>query len=216
MDMSPSLIGHDRLLAFLTPTTLFRRLAILLVLRDSPEQSQHKIALATGLSSAMVNTYIKRLAKDQLLARSRPNDRDMRYSLTPAGEQELARLFSRYSAEIVQLYTQAKQEICRQLASILPGDAPRRLVLFGASETCELVLQALKGFPQAVIAGIVDSAPAKHGRDFHGHRVAPPTAVERLDPDIVLITSFACQEEIYQAIRHLEPRGIQIKKLADI
>ncbi len=214
--MPPSLIGQGQRLSFLSPTTLFRRLAILLALRDQPEQSQHAIARAAGLSSAMVNTYIKQLVGDRLLLRSRPNNRDMRYCLTTEGKAALSSLFSRYSAEIVQLYTQAKQEIARQLATVLPAGESRRLVLFGASETCELALQALRSFPQAVIAGIVDSDPEKHGHDFHGHCVRAPERIDALEPDIVLITSFGRQEEIYRSIRHLEDQHIQIKKLADI
>jgi len=210
------LIGTDVVSSFLTPTKSFRWLAILLALFKQEDISQHRLAQATGLSSAMVNAYVRELGRQGMISRLNRNNRDMCYRLTAKGRTELLRLFSSYAAEVVQLYTQAKNEISRQLKRVLTPGVSRRLVLYGASETCELTLQALEGFPQARIAGVVDSDPAKHGTDFHGHTIMPPERIRELEAELVIITSFARQDEIYETISHLEQEGITIKKLAEV
>jgi len=86
-------------------------------------------------------------------------------------------------------------------------------VLFGASETCEVVLSALRGSRFAIMA-LVDNDVGKHGKLFHGYVVAPPQVLETLACQAVLITSFACQDEIFE---QLEPvrlrRGLEVVKL---
>lgn len=178
--------------------------------------SQHKIALQVGISRAMANGYIKQLAAEKLLKVSNRNNRDLDYQLTARGKEELTRLLMDYSAEIIQLYTQAKNEIGKRLAAVLPLEAPSRVVLFGASETCEMALQVMGNFPKAKVIGIVDSDNSKQNSFFHGHRVLAPDRISSLAPDFLVITSFARQNEIYESVRHFAENGVKIAKLAVI
>jgi FlaA1/EpsC-like NDP-sugar epimerase len=201
---------------FLLPTKSFRRLTILLTINHSPRISQHKIAQETHLSSSMVNSYIKELVARRLIKISNLNNRDCDYQLTAAGTKELTRLLMEYSAEIVRFYAQTKNELSKRVAVLLNGSADTRIVLYGASETCELVLRAMENFPQATVAGIVDSLPEKHNTLFHGFRVRKPEEIAAIKPDWVLITSYAKQDEIYEATKHLEKEGITIQRLATV
>ncbi len=214
--MAALLTEQNPRLSFLTPTRKFRILSILLTVYHHPAVSQHKIARSTSLSSAMVNTYIKELATGGLITLTSRNNRDLNYSLTASGKESLAALLADYSAEIVQLYTQAKNEIVQRLAAFLKPGQKTRLILFGASETCELVLRALENFPQAEVVGVVDSNTAKQNTVFHGHLISAPQRIRELAPDSVIITSFAKQDEIFDSIRSLENEGIAIQKLATI
>lgn len=209
------MISIDRS-AFLLPTKAFRRLTILLTLNHSPRISQHKIAQETKLSSAMVNSYIRELVANGLIKISNRNNRDCNYQLTIAGKKELTRLLMEYSAEIVQFYAQTKNELSARVAMLLNGGEETRIVLYGASETCELVLRAMENFPQATVAGIVDSLPEKHNTLFHGFTIRKPKDIAALKPDWVLITSYAKQDEIYKATKHLEKKGILIHRLATV
>ncbi|MFZ5758407.1 MAG: winged helix-turn-helix transcriptional regulator [Thermodesulfobacteriota bacterium] len=202
--------------AFLLPTKTFRRLTILLTIHHAPRISQHKIAQETHLSSSMVNSYIKLLTTKGLITVSSRNNRDCNYQLTPQGKNELASLLMSYSAEIVQFYAQAKNEISNRIKTLLNGRQQLRFVLFGASATCELAMRALENFPQVEIAGIVDSQPGKQGEQFNGFTVQKPNAITSIKPDCVLITSYAKQDEIYDATKHLEKNGITVQRLTAV
>lgn len=201
---------------FLTPTKEFRRLSILSTIYHHPHASQHKIASQTNLSSAMVNGYIRSLTQQGLIAKENRNQRDFNYFLTNTGKQKLMSLLMGYSAEIVQFYSGAKREISLKLAEILNGSTNSRIVLHGASDTCELVLQSLLGFPHAQLVGIVDGEPEKQGRTLQGHTVLAPEAIPNYNANLVIITSFARQDEIYEEISHFERDGIKIRRLTTI
>lgn len=201
---------------FLSPTKEFRHLTILSAIYHHPQASQHKVALQTNLSSAMVNGYIKALSQQGLIEKKNRNQRDYNYFLTNTGKQELMSLLMGYAAEIVQFYSGAKREISLKLTEILNGTTGTRIVLHGASDTCELVLQSLLGFPKAQVVGIVDGEPEKQGRILQGHTVLAPTAIPAFKANMVIITSFAKQDEIYEDIAHLEQDGIKIRRLITI
>lgn len=209
------MINIDRS-AFLLPTKAFRRLTILLTIHHSPSISQHKIAQETDLSSSMVNSYIKQLTSGGFIKVSSRNNRDCNYQLTAEGKNELTSLLMSYSAEIVQFYAQAKNEISKRIAALLNGRKQLRFVLYGASETCELAMRALENFPEVEIAAIVDSLPDKQGQLFNGFTVQQPNAIAAINPDCVLITSYAKQDEIYDATKHHEKNGITVQRLTTV
>jgi len=201
---------------FLTPTKEFRRLSILSAVHHHPHVSQHKIAAQTNLSSAMVNSYIKTLTDQGFITTKNRNQRDFNYFLTKTGEELLSSLLMRYSAEIVQFYSGAKREIRQRLSGILNRSPGTKVVLYGASDTCEIVLQTLLDFPDAEVVGIVDGELEKQGRTLRDHTVLAPDAILGCNANLVLITSFAKQDEIYKDIVHLEKDGIKIRRLTTI
>lgn len=163
----------------------------------------------------MVNNYIKQLSACGSLTITNRNNRDCDYQLTRQGQQELNSLLMDYSAEIVQFYAQTRSEISKRLKKFFSRKRQISIVLFGASDTCELVMRALGDFPQANIVGIVDSNPSKHGVSFNGIPIRSPEIIESIHPDYVLITSYAKQDEIYEATKHFLEKGIKIKRLLE-
>ena len=203
-------------LKFLLPTKEFRELHILLTIRNHPHSSQHKIGVHVDLSSAMVNSYVKDLVAQGYLELSNRNRRDLNYFLTPSGEEKLTSQLMNYSAEIVQLYSGAKREISKRLHEILDSETHTNIVLYGASDTCELVLQSMESFQHAHVVGIVDGMAEKQNKSMQHHKIFAPKTIASLKPDMVIITSFARQDEIFGQIAHLEQSGIKIRKLTTI
>lgn len=209
------MINIDRS-TFLLPTKAFRRLTILLTIHHSPSISQHKIAQETNLSGAMVNSYIRQLTAENIVTVTSRNNRDCNYQLTTQGKDELTSLLMGYSAEIVQFYAQTKNEISERIAALINGKKQTRFILYGASETCELVLRALENFPQVKVVAIVDSVLQKQGESFNGFTIKNPEEIAAIKPDCVLITSYAKQDEIYNSTKHLEKAGIKIRRLTTV
>ncbi len=202
--------------SFLNPTKSSRRLSILLTILNKENPSQRDIAHDARLSSSMVNSYIKELVKQDLLNISKRNKRDLDYTITRQGKKEATNLLLGYSAEIIQLYTKTKDEIASRLQSIFANKDTCKVVLYGASDTCELVIHALAPLQQVHIIGISDSDTQKHHTMFHDYAIIPPETIPSVQPDYVLITSFARQDEIHKSIKHLAKKNIQIIKLSTL
>jgi len=199
---------------FLSPTKRLRRLSVLLTIHESPKISQHAIGRKSGISSSMVNNYIKRLKQEGLITVSGTTNRTQSYHLTASGQKALRESILLYSTDIVQLYGLVK----RELAKILNGyyeEGIRTVVLFGAAETAEVVHSAIKETPLVMI-GVIDSDASKQGKPFNGLIIQPPEQLKRIHPDAVIITSFARQEEIHKHVRQLVCDQVQIKKLSDL
>ena len=94
----------------------------------------------------------------------------------------------------------------------LAGEGIKRLVLFGAATTGELVYQAARRTP-VEIAAVVDNDSTKQGTPFGHLVVLAPSAIESFTPDGVLIAAFGRPDEIYQQIKHLKEKGIEIIRL---
>ena len=89
------------------------------------------------------------------------------YEPTEAGEDLRRSRYAAYSSELVRLYSALKGCIREKVAS-LETKGIRKIALFGASETGEVVLSALADTQFDVLA-VVDNDPEKQGKMFKGH-----------------------------------------------
>ena len=201
-------------LKFLSPTKQFRRLSVLFSIHARPDASQHKIALKTHLSSSMVNNYIKWLRHEGMITVLGSTNRNRQYYLSESGRVMLRNAVLDYSAEIVRLYGNVKQEIANILNTFYEEEI-RTIVLFGVAETAEIVYAAAQR-TALVITGVVDSDHTKQGQLFNGMEIRMPESINEIKPDAVVITSFGRQEEIYQQVQSVSGSSIKIRKLSDI
>ena len=197
---------------YLKPSKQTRVLAILDSLADNSGMSQFELGRRLNLSGAMVNQYLKRMQQEQLVEFFPVNGKSYRYVLTGQGEEQLRSLFSDYSCETIQLYTSVKNYILEKLKPLVDG-GKRKVALFGASETCEVVLSALRDAELSVIV-LLDNDPGKHGQIFHGHVICAPGMLEQVECDAVIVTSFRHQREISEQLKPLsEKKGFDIVRL---
>lgn len=196
---------------FLKPSKETRVLAILDSLSQDSGLSQYELGRRLNLSGAMINQYLRQLQEDNLVEFQPVNGKSYHYLLTDDGERSRRKLFSDYSSETIRLYTTIKGFIQEKLGD-LQVRGYMRIALFGASETCEVVLSAL-GEADFKVLALFDNDPDKHGQVFHGHVVASPALLEHLDLDAVVITSFGRQDEIYEQLKPLsEEKGFAIMR----
>ena len=196
---------------FLVCSPLFKRLLILTAVEKNPTISQHTLAHEVGLTSSMVNNYIRDLSKEALIKIKGRTNRTMTYNLTAKGFKEKMSLLVAYNLETTALYMDAKQEFAHRLQEIY-DEGVHRAVLFGAGETAEILYNASKSLALEII-GIVDNDPDKQGKSFANLIVEPPHRIERIKPDGVIIASIGRQDEIYILIKSLEAKGVRVKKI---
>ena len=194
---------------YLKPSKSTRVLAILDALSRDSGLSQFELGRQLNLSGAMVNQYLKQLQGEGLVEFLPVNGKSYRYSLTDLGHQSRRRMFSDYSSETVRLYSNIKEYVLDKLDG-LKAQGKRKLALFGASETCEVALSALRDTGFQVLA-LIDNDTKKQGQVFNGHVVSAPHVLDQGDFDAVVITSFGKQGEIFkQILPYSEKRGFQI------
>jgi len=195
------------------PSKSARCLAILDTLAQDSMVSQSELGRRANISGAMVNQYLKELVDHNFIEYERVNGKSFRYVLTVAGEAHRRAMFSSFSSETVQIYSALKAAIAHKLRAV-KAKGLVRLTLFGASETCEIVLQAIRAIGGFEILALVDNDPAKAGKILGGHVISPPVVLESLRPQAVVITSFGCQEEIYEQLAQLTSRqNVEIIRL---
>ena len=199
---------------FLMPTTKYRNMSVLMAVHDFPEISQEKIAGITHLSSSMVNNYVKNLKREGLLRVTGDTNRTQRYYVTARGQSLLTTSLLSYSAEIVQMFGAAKREIAGILEDFYEDDI-RTVVMFGVSDTAEIVYLAIKE-SSLVVIGVVDSDASKRGKPFNGLIIEPPEALKKMRPDAIVISSFGKQEEIQERIRQIGCKDTKVIRLSDV
>ncbi|RPI78477.1 MAG: winged helix-turn-helix transcriptional regulator [Desulfobacteraceae bacterium] len=199
---------------FLLPNKLYRRLSVLLAIRNKTRISQHQIAKLTHLSSSMVNNYMKELQGKKWITMSGKTNRTQSYHLTPGGQAELISLLLHYSSDIIQLYAAAKREVAEKIKTLC-AEGVHKVALFGAAETAEVVHAAAKDLPLQIEA-IVDSNPDKQGLRFNGLTIQAPEELKGKSMDAILITSFARQTEIQGLIKKILGDAVEIWTLSDL
>lgn len=199
---------------YLLPTKEFRCLSMLLAIHHFPKSSQNALGKMTHLSSSMVNNYIKDLKGKHLIYSAGSTNRSQSYHLTEKGKNELSNLFFSYSAEIVQMYSAIKLEI-KKVLSIYHERGIRNVILFGASETAEIVYTVLKGLEFSVV-GVVDSDQSKVGKKFNGCIIKNPSDIPEIEFDAIVISSFGKQEEILNFLKDHIGIACEIIRLANL
>lgn len=194
---------------YLKPSKSTRVLAILEALTRNSSLSQFELGKQLNLSGAMVNQYLKQLQESGLVEFVPVNGKSYQYALTEEGQQSRRDMFSDYSSETVRLYTTIKEFVLEQLRP-LEAEGKTRLALFGASETCEVVLSALR-YTTFQIMTLLDNDQRKQGQVFNGHVISAPHVLDQVSCDAVVITSFGRQTEIYEQLKpYSEKRGFKI------
>jgi FlaA1/EpsC-like NDP-sugar epimerase len=137
----------------------------------------------------------------------------MVYRLTAEGRVSLAYHQVSYRAELVRL-TRAARTRFRDFFRALCDQGVRRVVLYGAGETGEVVLDALAGWSGVQVAAVLDDDPARQGGTLHGVPVLAPAALGGIEADAVVITSVTRADEIRAKLHGAAARGVPVHSIA--
>ena len=184
---------------------------MLVLIKDHPWMSQHALAKEMGITGAMANSYMKDLTRKKMVKVEGETNRQKRYFLTPKGNRRRRILLNEYITGVSDLYSTCKKEFEQRLSALYQKGL-RRVVFFGAAETCEIALQVVQHTGLEVV-GIVDNDPRKHDKKMGEMKVRSPEFIEELHPDGVIITALGHPDEISQELLPLKGKGILIKKL---
>lgn len=195
---------------FLCPTKRFRELNMLLLIGENPWLSQHSLGKQMGITSAMANFYMKEfIAKGMVVAEGETN-RQRRYYLTLKGRRRKSKLLNAYIRDVSEIYSTCKKEFQERLSEF-HRQGLRRVIFFGAAETCEIAYHAAQ-LAGLEIVGIVDNDPRKHHKKIGDIEISPPDFIEKLEADGVIITALGRPDEIFEQLRPLKEKGMPVKR----
>jgi DNA-binding MarR family transcriptional regulator len=198
-------------LSFFQPTSALRELTMLFEINQNANITQSKLAKMASIVPAMANKYVKQFLKSAYIKTAGNSNRNMQYYLTAKGHARMMQLMQDYCNETIGLYIKAKEEIKERLRKVL-DEGYRKVILYGAAETGEIALKAGDELGLEILA-IVDGDRKKHGKYIEREQVKAPDAIEKLKPQVIVISSFGQQRQIYEQIKGFEAKGIAIRGL---
>ena len=161
-----------------------RTLTLLEAIEKGEACSQRNLAKILNVSVGLVNSIIKRLAKiDCLTIRSLSKNR-VEYKLTPQGKLRKKKLSHEYMNYCAGLYGSAKNKIRRWLYDLINNETVQRVIIIGADELTDLVVNVLNESSLSA-AAIID--PENAGGECCGITTGAISDLNVISYDAVLI-----------------------------
>ena len=186
---------------FFKPTPLYKEFMILDMVHKNEKITQRAIADALSISVSMVNGYLDAYEEDKLLKRTYLSSKTVRYKLRPKGIERMKVLNISFLNATQKVYRLARENIVSVLKQ-LENDGLRRIVLYGAGEVAEILIQAMRDEPElkTIIVGVVDDDPNKQGKSFYDVTINSSGMLTKVEHDGVLVASYRHNEAIYNKL----------------
>jgi len=187
-------------------TKSIKELGILHEVSTSEHVSQRYLSNKLGMTSGLVNLYIKRLAHKGYIKITGMNRRRLKYFLTPSGIAQKTRLTYEFATISYKYLKKATEDIRKKLGEMEEADRTS-VVVFGAGELADLCLLLVKDFNIRVVAIVDDHADSKR---FLGYPVVPHDILRSLEFDKMIIATVDTHDEVMSLINEV---GIEEEKI---
>ena len=170
-----------------------KTLQVLDALSREEKLTQRTLSQRVGVSAALVNLFLKRLAAKGYIKLTTFPPKRMQYLLTRKGLAEKARLTYEFMDFSLQYYREARENAARILHDLKRSGA-RRVVFYGAEELAELTYLGLVESESGLeFLGVADEKRDK--REMLSKPVLSLAEAAALSPDAVLVTRFGEVDE---------------------
>lgn len=172
-------------------------------------QSQRELSERVNISLGLVNKFIQNLKNEGIFQITNLPNKKVKYIITPEGFIEKTDLTIQYLSHSIDHYNELKQRISDVLKA-LKQDKKRNLVLYGASELCEISCVLLSSERYFKIE-ILDDHIA--GKNICGNTVRKFKDISSIDYDAVIIMDL---ENIFRTHEMLMGIGVSKDKIHSI
>ncbi len=163
----------------------FHTLQILDEVAKGKPLTQRDLSKKLGIALGMINSYLKRLARQGYIQIVQAEGKRLHYLLTPRGIAEKSALTYRYIKRSYQVFTEARNRM-RHFFDEMAKEGVKSVVLYRASVVAEIAILVLQDTP-VELSAIVDEAGV--GRKFLGYKLLPLESLSELQFDRILITT---------------------------
>jgi len=174
----------------------YRSLQLLDEISKNHELTQRDLSRKLGVALGLINSYLKNLVSKGYVTVSTIPRKRYTYYLTPHGFTEKTRLTYRHLQNFTTLYRVARRDFTN-LFNKLRATGPKRIAFCGIDEVTEIAYLSLKE-TGLELAAIFDSEPSKKG--FLGYEIFSFGDIKRIDPDMIVITSFKSDDVLKDAL----------------
>jgi DNA-binding MarR family transcriptional regulator len=173
-----------------------RSLQILDELSNNDSLTQRDLSSRLGIALGLVNSYIKNLVKKgYITVRAIPPKR-YAYYLTPKGFTEKTRLTYHLLQDYTRIYREARSNL-KKIFHDLQESGAKKIVFAGADEVAEIAYITLQETGMD-LSSVVDNELA--GKKFFGKTIQPMHAVQAMQHDCIVVTSYLNEENIYKQL----------------
>jgi DNA-binding Lrp family transcriptional regulator len=176
-----------------------RQLGILEALEAGDRLSQRELAHRLGMSVGFLNRCMNDLIARGYVSVMDRNVRPFAYKVTTVGEQYRQRLTSDHYRAVVAGFMELERRVEARLHELKVTGA-QCVVFYGAGEIMEVAHKCAATVGLQVV-GAIDDDTAKHGAARNGLKIHAPSAIDELQPDAVLITTFRHAKAIAGRVR---------------
>jgi len=170
-----------------------KTLQMLEALSREEKLTQRTLSQRVGVSLALVNLFLKRLAAKGYIKLTTFPPKRMQYLLTRKGLAEKARLTYEFMDFSLRYYREARENAGRIFKELEQSGA-RRIIFYGAEELAELTYLGLIESGRGLeFLGVTDEK--RDRREMLSKPVLAPTQAAALRPDAVVVTQFGEVDE---------------------
>jgi DNA-binding MarR family transcriptional regulator len=170
------------------------RQRLIVELQRGSNISQRALARRLGVAVGTVNRLLTDMVEAGYVQVFNRDVRPFAYRVTDDGQRYQRRLGLEHYSWVLGSLRRLEQRIRAKLLE-LRSRGVERVVFYGAGDVMEATYRVASGVGLQVM-GVVDDDPTKQGTRKGGLVVGPPSAINELEPDAVLITTLRHAEEI--------------------
>ena len=186
---------------FFKPTILYKEYMILDMIEKNPNITQREMSKSIGIAVSMVNDYLDEFHNSELIIRTKHSAKRVEYIITKKGLERRKVLNIAYLKSSQKLYNSAKENI-EVFLHKLEERGFKDILLYGAGEVCEILLNALKDSDNVniVAKGIIDDDIEKIGLSIASIKIFSIIDIASIKHDGILISSYSNNDSIYKKL----------------
>lgn len=191
--------------AYFSPTTTYKEFIILDLIEKNSNITQRELSNVVHVSVSTINDYIENYEQKGYLKRNYITTKTIQYLITDKGIEHRKLLNLGFLNATQKIYDTAKNNII-QFLSKLNDSGFRKILLYGAGEVAEILLQVIKNDKsiQLEVVGIVDDNSDKIGKKLMNTVIIPVNKIDLIKHDGVLISSYTHHKVIYSKLIQLD------------
>ena len=189
---------------FFKPTVLYKEYMILDMIEKDSRVTQREISKTIGVAVSMVNQYLDVYEKKGFIKRKKLSTKTVEYFVTKNGAERRKVLNIGYLNSSQQMYNSAKENIEQFLIQI-ENKGFKNILLYGAGEVCEILLNAIKSSKSVSIQAqaIIDDDQDKIGNKVGTTNIISRDSIVLIEHDGILISSYTNNEEIFTKLKQI-------------
>jgi len=197
---------------FFKPTPLYKEFMILDLVDKNNRITQREMSDELGSSLSMINGYLDEYEAKGFLKREYTNSKSITYIITEAGVERKKVLNIGFLNSSQLVYQEAKRNVVSFLNQLVANEY-KKIVLYGAGEVAEIILQVIKEEDSTgiEIVGVIDDNPEKQGSFIGNTKIIKLIEIEHYTFDGVFISTYSNRVKVLRKLKSIVDESKIIK-----